>query len=301
MPNITFADAVYAKFLAMILDEGEHCSSRNHDTISNIRLPLATFTSVPVVTLRKTAWKKAIEEMAWFMSGEDKCPDNLLPWWKGQLDEDNRLRYGYPHQLRHFGKKGTGVVNSAFPTIGQGFDQIKFILEGLTSNPNSRRLLLTTWHPEDMAYITEHNNNPNTPTSCHNICTQFFVRDGALWMKTYQRSADMLLGVPHNWVQSWAMLLYLAHHSGLTVGGMIWNFGDAHVYKEDSHLKVANLVVEAANKTFLSLEDDIVNPLTLTYNYSGTLQGVIPEFRAEDFTLEGEIFSPITDIRPVLL
>lgn len=292
MNKITFADAVYAKLLAHIREEGEFCSSRNHDTVSHIILPPVTFKTVPVITMRKTAWKKAIQEMAWFMSGEDRCPDNLLDWWQGQLDPNNELKLGYPHQFRNFGGEQPWT----------GYDQIKFILEGLRSNPNSRRLILTTWHPKDMAEITKHNNNPKTPTSCHNVCTQFFVRDKTLHMKTYQRSADMLLGVPHNWVQSWAMLVYFAHHANLKVGSMVWVFGDAHVYSEPSHLEVAELLIEEAHRAIYKLDEGVISPLELKYAPTNLhSKPGIPPFRVEDFTLEGELFAPITTLKPKLL
>jgi len=258
---------------------GDEIDTRNHLTISHFDLPNTTFTEFPLVTLKKTAVKKAIKEMEWFMSGQSVCPDNLLDWWKGQLNERNQLVNGYPWQFR---------VSSFANGFGElrEFDQVKFILDGLKNSPNSRRLILSAWNPGEMANITKDNDNINTPTCCHSIVVQFFVRDGKLHMKTYQRSADMLLGVPHNWVQSWAMLLYFAYHSGLRVGSMIWMWGDAHIYKEQTHLDAIDIITEA--NCLNHCVDLVYNPKTIAYDMVG-----VPIFRADDFEIFGEIPEPV--------
>ena len=151
-----------------------------------------------------------------------------------------------------------------------------------------------------MAVITEINDNPNTPTCCHSIVVQFFVRDGALHMKTYQRSADMLLGVPHNWVQSWAMLMYFAHHANLKVGTMTWVWGDAHIYNEQSHVQAANELIGAAQ---IAYAEPPLTSLDLQYKFNATAPNndIIPEFRTNEFTLIGEIPKPTVLTKPKLL
>ena len=273
------ANEIYTNLLKQIMMDGDVVTTRNSEVYSHYDLPNVTFTSVPLVTLRKTAWKKALREMEWFLSGHPKCPDELLDWWKGQLNPNNWLADGYGTQLR-----GSTFIGSM---CADGFDQVKFIQDALKNNPNSRRLLMTTWNAGEMAHITERNKNPNTPTCCHSIVVQFFVRNGYLSMKTYQRSADMLLGVPHNWVQSWAMLMWFAHHAGLKVGSMTWMWGDAHIYRESSHLRtVSNLIA------FELTQDP---PLTMVYTPTSE------DFKASDFTIEGTIPDPVVTTRPKLL
>ena len=91
---MTIADAVYAQLLAQILSEGDKVITRNSETFSHINLPNIVFNQFPLVTLRKTQWAKAIREMEWFFSGNVECPNELLNWWDGQLDADNRLLAG---------------------------------------------------------------------------------------------------------------------------------------------------------------------------------------------------------------
>jgi thymidylate synthase len=279
-------DEIYQDLLQRILDEGDRVESRNAATTSHIALPQACFTEFPLVTLRKTAAAKAIEEMAWFFSGDSKCPDNLLSWWDGQLDDAGRYCAGYSEQFRAF----TGVNYNY--VIVEWFDQIAFVLDALKSNPNSRRIVLTSWNPHDMAVITKINANPNTPTTCHTTIAQFFVRNGKLHMSSYMRSADMLLGAPHNWVQSWAMLLYFAHWAKLEVGSMRWIFGDAHIYDEPSHMQAAREILACGVN-----EVDVV----LKYAPSVGWTDAIPEFKASDFVIEGAVPAPKVLVKPKLL
>jgi thymidylate synthase len=285
--NNTNADLIYKRLLNQIKVHGDIITTRNAETWSHINLPNVTFDRFPLVTTRKTAWHKAIREMEWFLSGKTECPEVLLDWWKEQLDSDNDLLGGYSEQFR-----------SATMCDHNGqlkeFDQVKFILNGLKDSPYSRRLLISMWNPGEMATITEINVNPNTPTCCHSIVVQFFVRGNKLHMKTYQRSADMLLGVPHNWAQSWAMLLYFAYHSGYEIGTMTWMWGDAHIYNEESHVETAKQII------FNQPEEHNVElryaPKDLEYDEVG-----VPVFRAKDFYIEGIVPEPKVTTKPKLL
>ena len=107
----------------------------------------------------------------------------------------------------------------------------------------------------------------------------------------------MLLGVPHNWIQSWAMLLYFAYYSGLGVGGMIWVWGDAHIYTEPSHILAAIEIVKTKfDETNVSQPTLVYLPKQVTYDYNR-----VPVFKASDFHMEGVIPRPITNVRPKLL
>ena len=278
----TQADKIYLQLLHAVRHYGDEVSTRNSDVYTHWNLPNVTFTEFPLITLRKTAAMKAIREMEWFLSGKTECPEELLDWWKGQLCEEGMLLDGYSMQFRNFTKYESSEVGE----IGF-FDQVEFILNALKTNPNSRRLVMTVWNPGEMANITETNQNPNTPTCCHSIVVQFFVRQGKLHMKTYQRSADMLLGVPHNWVQSWAMLMYFAAQSGLEVGSMTWMWGDAHIYKEESHLEVV--------EKLLKYEGTFDKSIELVYSQTSE------DFLAGDFGIIGVTPEPLVTTRPKLL
>jgi len=273
-------DYLYQKLLQTVSDCGDLVETRNHLTKSCFDLDPLTFTKTPLVTLRKTAWKLALREMEWFMSGDMKCPDELLPWWQDQLT-NGMYRGGYSHQYRRSGYTGT-------------FDQIQYLLKGLRNNPNSRRLVMTTWNPSDMAHITELNHNKATPACCHGSMIHLFVREGRVYMTHYQRSADLLLGIIHNWCQYWALLMYFARHSELQVGSLRVLLGDAHIYQEDSHIEAVKQLLR------IPVQPEVDNSFNLLYNPVVQSTGV-PEFKASDFVMEGVIPEPKVFTKPKLL
>lgn len=282
---MTLCDIEYREIIREIVHCGDFVDSRNAPVKSLIDYRQIVFRETPLVTWRKTAWKKAIREMEWFMSGDSLCPIELRDWWDGQLNLKGRYICGYGDQLRSFYED---------QIIDSGFDQVRYLLEGLRDHRNSRRLVISTWNAKDMAEITSYNDNPKTPSCCHGSLIQCHVRDGELHMTQYQRSADILLGAPHNWIQYWALLLYLARWSELEVGSIRWLFGDVHLYQEESHLACAKHILSIACKTLDSA-------CKLCYNPSVSWTGAIPEFKASDFTMVGTVPDPLVTIRPKLL
>lgn len=274
---MTKTDSIYISLLQTIFSTGETLPGRNGDFRRCFTLPNTVFESTPLVTLRTTAWKKAIREMEWFLSGDPTCPTELLDWWAGQLNIHNSYRKGYGEQLRAF----NGCC-----------DQISNLLEGMREHPFSRRHIITTWHPIDMLYIVHANNNLSTPTTCHTTIAQFFISSaGMVSMHSYQRSADMLLGVPHNWIQSWALLLWVAAQVEGVADKMVWTFGDAHIYMEESHVSVARQLTACKDSRLTSSPPPRLH-------YTGRAGD---EFKTTDFEMIGDIPSPVTTARPKLL
>ena len=277
---MTRIDSLYYIILAEIHQVGDQVFTRNGWVKSCFDFDPLVITETPLVTLRKTAWKKALREMEWFMSGEEHCPEELRDWWRGQLDPYGDYVEGYSTQFRYCGS--------------EEFDQIQYILDGLRYNPNSRRLVMTTWNPHSMATITELNRNSDTPTCCHGTLVQYVVRDNVLHGYHYQRSADVLLGLPHNLIQYWALMLYFAHHADLQVGSLRYQLGDAHLYQHPSHIETVEGLLA------IELDSPIDNGPQLCYTPVAT-DGAVPPFRAIDFSLQGEIPPPRVCTKPVLL
>lgn len=130
-------------------------------------------------------------------------------------DEAFATKYGdlghiYGYQWRHWETKDGGFI-----------DQIKDVIEMIKTNPDSRRLIVSAWNPEDVPTMAL--------PPCHTMF-QFYVNDGKLSCQLYQRSADVFLGVPFN-IASYALLTHLiAHETGLGVGEFVHTLGDAHLY-----------------------------------------------------------------------
>lgn len=104
---------------------------------------------------------------------------------------------------------------------GETIDQLKEVIEAIKKTPDSRRLIVSAWNPEDVPTMAL--------PPCHTMF-QFYVADGKLSCQLYQRSADIFLGVPFN-IASYALLTHLiARETGLEVGEFIHTMGDAHLY-----------------------------------------------------------------------
>ena len=130
-------------------------------------------------------------------------------------DDEFAARYGnlgdvYGAQWRHWQTRR-----------GETIDQIKNVIEAIKTTPDSRRLIVSAWNPEDVPAMAL--------PPCHTLF-QFYVNEGKLSCQLYQRSADIFLGVPFN-IASYALLTHLiAKECGLAVGEFIHTLGDAHLY-----------------------------------------------------------------------
>lgn len=106
-------------------------------------------------------------------------------------------------------------------TTGDTIDQIQNVIDEIKRNPDSRRLIVSAWNPEDIPFVAL--------PPCHTMF-QFYVTDGKLSCQLYQRSGDIFLGVPFN-IASYALLTSLiAKECGLEPDEFIHTLGDAHIY-----------------------------------------------------------------------
>ena len=252
----------FQELLQEILDEGREINTRNSLTLRKINL-MKTFTKTPLIAIRRTAWKSALREFEWFMSGSNDIKDlheKVRHWWEPWVDDSGRIKNNYSKQFRNF----SGEFNDV--------NQVAYLQEAIKNHPNSRRSVITTWNTADMI-------SPETPiTNCHGTTIQCFVepRDNTLHLTMYQRSSDMVLGLPHNLIQYWAFMQYLAHHGGRGIGSFTWIGGDCHIY--DNHVDMAKRMI---NESIEPLEE-----IELVYNPTSE------EFLADDFTLSAK-YDPI--------
>lgn len=259
-----YTDQCYSRLLTDLVTSGERIKTRN-DWVR--RLPpyinaAYTFHHTPLVCSRKVAWKNCLREWEWFMSGTtkvDSLHESVRDWWKPWENEKGHVAYGYGKQLRDF----EGDNASA--------DQVSLLIEGIIAHPFSRRNVATTWHPVDML------REDCAITNCHGTVIQAFVdAQGALHLKTYQRSVDVVCGLPHNWLQYWGFLMYLCRHTDKKVGSLTWVGGDVHLYEE--HVELAKRIVEVSFKVRGQPE--------LAY------EATTPRFKADDFALDQE-YNPV--------
>ena len=190
---------------------------------------------LPVLTTKKIHVRSVILELLWFLSGSTNIrwlQQNGCKIWDPWADQDGELGPVYGHQWRSWPKPGGGSI-----------DQIKQVLETITSQPDSRRMLVVAWNPSDLERMAL--------PPCHCLF-QFWVAQGRLSCQLYQRSCDVFIGLGFN-IASYAILTHMvAAQTGLDVGEFIWTGGDIHLY--ENHLEQARLQIQRPPRPLPRLE-----------------------------------------------
>ncbi|MGO4544782.1 thymidylate synthase [Paenibacillus sp. 2TAB23] len=158
---------------------------------------------------------------------------------------------------------------------GDTIDQLKDVIASIKQNPDSRRLIVSAWNPEDVP------SNMALPP-CHTMF-QFYVTNGKLFCQLYQRSADIFLGIPFN-IASYALLTHLvAHECGLEVGEFIHTLGDAHIYT--NHLEQIT--------TQLNREPGILPTLSLNADKKSIFDVAMEDLSIENYNPQPAIKAPV--------
>lgn len=176
----------------------------------------------PILTLRYTNWKAAIDEILWiWQKKSNKISDLNSHIWDSWMGDDGTIgkAYGYQLGIKHQYKEGM-------------FDQVDRVLFDLKNNPSSRRILTNIYNFED---LHEMNLYP-----CAYSMT-FNVVDGKLNAILNQRSQDTLAA--NNWnVVQYAVLVHMfAQVSGLQVGELVHVIADMHIY--DRHIPLIEKII----------------------------------------------------------
>ncbi len=206
----------------------------------------------PILTLRPTNFKKAIDEILWiWQKKSNRIQDLNSHIWDAWADENGTIgkAYGYQLGVRHKYPEGE-------------FDQVDRVLYDLKHNPYSRRMITNLYNHED---LHEMNLYP-----CAYSVT-FNVTGNRLNIVLNQRSQDVL--VANNWnVVQYAVLVHMfAQVSGFVPGEMIHVIADAHIY--DRHIP---LVEELIKRETYPAPEFIINPDINNFY----------DFKVGDFSLE---------------
>lgn len=265
MAQISLVDRNYTRTLNNIIDYGSEIESRNAKTKRLLNLTF-DFDSTPLISIRRTAWKNALREFEWFMSGSNDINDlhdKVKSWWEPWANEDGKILNNYGEQLRTFSGYNSCV------------DQVQYMIDTLKKDPNSRRNVITTWNTADMIA-------PETPiTNCHGSLIMAAVEpDNKVRLTMVQRSCDMVLGVPHNFIQYWAFLMYLSHQTGREVGSLTWMGHDCHVYPDHIQAVKEMKKVYRDNSSSRGMQLPIYKTPDLVYTPTSN------EFKANDFSLD---------------
>jgi len=236
----------YLDLLSRVLTDGDRRIDRTGVGTLSVFGAMARFDlsrgEAPILTTKRVYWKTAIKEMLWFLTGET----NLRPL----LEQNVRIWTDWP--LARY-RSTTGdeidqqeferriVADEAFARAwgelgpvygkqwrrwlgpdGREYDQIAALLNTLKTNPSSRRMLFHAWN---VAELDEMALPP-----CHMVYQFHCTSDGRLNCLMFQRSCDLLLGAPFNWIGTVALQAMLAQQAGLRPGEFVWMAGDVHLY-----------------------------------------------------------------------
>ncbi|HEX2984171.1 MAG TPA: thymidylate synthase [Ignavibacteriales bacterium] len=213
----------YLDLVKLVIDEGVYKPSRTGvDTISyfsaHYRVDLSK--GFPLLTTKKMMWNSLLHEVLWYLSGENHIRNlrEKTKIWNAWADEDGNLETAYGYYWRHFPsaekeKNGNWVVRE--------IDQIKYVIDTIKTNPNSRRLVVTAWEPG--------NATRSKLPPCHYTYV-FNVNAGKLNCHLTQRSGDIALGIPFNLAAYALLTQIIAQETNLGLGYFSHTIVDAHIY-----------------------------------------------------------------------
>ena len=230
----------YAKLISKTIDEGDKKETRNGETTSIFGTTLLIQGLqngiFPLIQGRKMYPEGVFGELA-AMLRKPKCLKDFEKWgchyWRQWAKEDGSICIDYGNAWH-------------------ADNQIVKLKNSLKNNPNDRRMLINGWRPSELSKLD---------LPCCHMMYQFYVdNNNTLHMLWYQRSVDLMVGLPSDVIFASAWLLAISNEFGYKPGDIKMVFGDTHVYKE--HYEQAKLYIERVDnlhKTKLSLPKYIYN------------------------------------------
>ena len=285
----------YLDALSHVLENGEDVNDRTGvgtRSVFGYQMRFDLRQGFPAVTTKKLAWKSVVGELIWFLEGStderrlaeitfDADRTELVgrsTIWTANADKQGK-DLGYEN---HDFYKGLGPVYGYqwrnFDGFGhhRGTDQIEWLINEIRTNPDSRRLILSAWNPNQIHEMAL--------PPCHTL-SQFRVVNGKLSCQLYQRSADMFLGVPFN-IASYSLLTHmLAQICELEVGDFVWTGGDCHIYS--NHMEQVKQQLE---RTPLGCPKLVMPEFS---NITELLDTAVSDYKLADYTPMDSIKAPM--------
>lgn len=233
----------YQRLLQYILDNGESHDDRTGvgtTSVFGYQWRHDMRDGFPLLTTKKVFLGWVWDELQWFLEGSTseprlqeisklngrKKPCDIWKEWAtraitepfGREEGDLGPVYGEMWRCFPVGRlAGTGL-----DAHGGFVDQIKQAVKNLKHQPNSRRNIVSGWHPYYQSQVAL--------PPCHTLFQLKTHRDRELSLHLYARSIDAFLGLPYN-IASYGLLLSLfAHCCEFTPRDLIISFGDLHIY-----------------------------------------------------------------------
>ena len=221
----------------------------------------------PILTIRRTYWKSAIDELLWIWQAKSNNVHDLRTRvWDAWADENGSIgkAYGYQLGIKHHYPEGD-------------MDQVDKVLWDLKHNPASRRIMTNIYNFADLSEMALY--------PCAYSMT-FNVTGDRLNAILNQRSQDMLAANNWNVVQYSVLTMMMAQVSGLKPGEFVHVIADAHIY--DRHVPAIEEIIKNPPKSAPTFHMD--PEVTDFY-----------KFTRDSFTMENYQYSEFTGKIPVAL
>ena len=182
----------------------------------------------PLLTLRKTALKSAVDEMLWIWQQKSNNIHDLHSHiWDEWANEDGSIgkAYGYQMGVKHQYKEGM-------------MDQVDRVIYDLKNNPFSRRIMTNIYVHQD---LHEMNLYPCAYSMTFNVTQKKGEDRLTLNAVLNQRSQDVLAANNWNVVQYSVLVHMLAQVSDMQVGELVHVIADAHIY--DRHIPIIQKLI----------------------------------------------------------
>jgi len=303
----------------------------------------------PLLTTKKMAFKSMVAELLWFLRGDTNVRyliENKCNIWNGDLykrfqnafetkngeihvpSDDYLNENGELLTIKQFANKI--LIDDEFAEewgdVGKGYgyqwrkwlggiDQIKTLINDLKNNPDSRRLMVNAWNPDEihdtilppchygfqcytreltlgeridilLSYmdfdVLEFGIGDQTDDYIEAVCDSYEVPTRALSLKWNQRSCDTLLGIPFNIASYGLLLQLLALEVDMIPDELIGSLGDTHLYL--NHIEQAT---EQITRNSFELPTVRINAWEIDNEGVPFKKSILDGFDINDFELVG--------------
>lgn len=267
----------YKNLLQYILDNGEsHTDRTGVGTVSvfGYQFRHCMHSGFPLLTTKKLPFRWIAEELFWFLSGstnENDLRQKKVDIWKEWATEGQCNKFG--RNVQQMGpiygglwrRYPTGVsIDDPSIVLPENYytDQIAQLINDITSTPNSRRLIVSGWHPFYQKRVSL--------PPCHTLWQcKVYEKTNEISLQLYARSIDAFLGLPFN-IASYALLLSLIGKvCNLRPRDLVISFGDLHIYKNHLIQVETQLTREPYPLPYLNILNSHIKGLDglLSYKY----------------------------------
>lgn len=195
---------------------------------------------IPLLTTKKINYNHIIHELIWMFIIKNETTSylehyNIKIWdnWKVKIKgtEDYSIGEMYGQILRNFKYDYMNKESDL------NVDQLSQVINLLKTNPQTRRAVFTLLDPravanENETFESNFESGKGVLNACHGNINQFNINsDGNLEFITYQRSADVFLGLPYNITFYSVFCHMVASILGRKCTKIIYNLGNTHLYE----------------------------------------------------------------------